>query len=128
MITLDTNVLVRLLIDDQDVAQIRAARKLAQKAKQVFIPQIVQVELIWVLVRAYGFEKPQVIFILNELCKNAAYVLQHEEAFSEAVQLFTDNTIDFSDCLIYVMSHEEKSLPLYTFDKKFLKLKNTKSP
>ncbi len=72
MITLDTNVLVRILIDDQEVMQMRAARKLAQKVKQVYIPQIVQVELTWVLVRAYGLKKPQVIFILNELYGNAS--------------------------------------------------------
>lgn len=128
MITLDTNVLVRILIDDQDVTQISKARKLVKKAKQVFIPQIVQVELIWVLVRAYKLEKTQVISVLNELYNNAAYVLQHEEGFAQAVQLFADNVIDFSDCLIYIMSHAEESLPVYTFDKRFLKLKNTQSP
>lgn len=128
MITLDTNVLVRILIDDQEATQMRAARKLAQKAKQVYIPQIVQVELIWVLVRAYGLKKPQVIFILNELYHNAAYILQHEEVFAKALHIFEKHTMDFSDCLIYAVSEEEQTLPLYTFDKKFLVLKNTQSP
>lgn len=128
MITLDTNVLVRILIDDQDVTQMRAARKLAQKAKQVFIPQIVQVELIWVLVRAYDLKKPQIIFILNELYNNAAYILQHEDTFAKALQLFQENTMDFSDCLIYATSDEEQALPLYTFDKRFLTLEKTLCP
>ena len=88
MISIDTNVLVRILIEDQNMTQVKKARNLAEKAKQVFIPQIVQVELIWVLARAYQLEKPQVMLILNELHHNAAFVLQDEAAFAAAIALF----------------------------------------
>jgi predicted nucleic-acid-binding protein len=128
MITLDTNVLVRVLIDDQEATQMRAARKLVQKAKQVFIPQIVQVELVWVLARAYDLKESQIMMILNELYHNAAYNLEHEDTFAKALQLFENNAMDFSDCLIYTISEEEKAFPLYTFDKKLLTLENTHSP
>ena len=42
MITIDTNVLVRVMVDDpQETAQISAARKYIAQAGKVFIPQIV---------------------------------------------------------------------------------------
>jgi predicted nucleic-acid-binding protein len=57
MVAIDTNVLIRLLVDDPGAAnQVRIARKTVQAAEQVYIPQIVQVECVWVLQRVYGFE------------------------------------------------------------------------
>lgn len=53
MITVDTNVMVGILIDDGSNEQIRLARDLVAAAEQVFIPKLVQIELIWVLARSY---------------------------------------------------------------------------
>jgi len=64
MIAVDTNVLVRLLINDPDSqTQISLAKALLKRAKQIYVPQIVQVELVWVLETAYCFDKPAVITV-----------------------------------------------------------------
>lgn len=55
MIALDTNVLVRYLVDD-DAEQARAARKLLEglaAERPAFICREVMIELVWVLQRAY---------------------------------------------------------------------------
>ncbi|MCX7113621.1 MAG: hypothetical protein NTX45_26750 [Proteobacteria bacterium] len=58
MVTVDTNVLVRIMIDDPGAsAQMLAARGLASEAGILFVTQIVQVETVWVLQSAYGFDK-----------------------------------------------------------------------
>ncbi len=45
MISVDTNVLIRMLVDDPGLpGQVRAARDMATKAGQILITQIVQVE------------------------------------------------------------------------------------
>ena len=60
MIAVDTNVLVRILIDDpEEIEQTQAARKLARAAGTVFVPQIVQVECVWVLKLHIASKKPQ---------------------------------------------------------------------
>lgn len=44
MIAVDANALVRLLISDPDSqAQVRLAKALLKRAKQVYVPQIVQI-------------------------------------------------------------------------------------
>ncbi len=54
MIAIDTNILVRLLINDETAqAQVDLAKGLLKRAKQVYISQIVQIEMVWVLETAY---------------------------------------------------------------------------
>jgi predicted nucleic-acid-binding protein len=133
MITIDTNVLVRILIDDPDEqAQTDAARALAKTVRQVYVPQIVQVECVWVLESAYKLDKPTIIRLLEHLQSNSAFILQRSEIFHAALERFCKNNVDFSDCLILEES-QEFGAPLYTFDKRLGKqpeatlLKTTRS-
>jgi predicted nucleic-acid-binding protein len=122
MISVDTNVLVRMLVDDPgQPGQVIAARALATKAGQVFITQIVQVESVWGLRAAYGLDKKDIIRILEHLLHNQALVLQAEARFMEALTIYKGSKADFSDCLIMAESQAEGSV-LFTFDKILSKL------
>lgn len=122
MYAVDTNVLVRILVtDDKEIQQVKQARQFAKQAKQLFIPQIVQVELVWVLESAYELSKMEIMDILQHLYTNEAFQLQNEAAFADALHFYQLHNADFSDCLILVESKCEKS-EVITFDKKFSKL------
>lgn len=126
MQAVDTNVLVRILVNDnKQMAQVKLARQFAVRAKQLYIPQIVQVELVWVLASAYDLDKAEIIRILQHLEKNDAYVLQNESMFSEALHLYQHNNVDFSDCLIF-MESKNNNVEVSTFDKKFSRLPGVK--
>jgi len=125
MIAVDTNVLVRILIDDpEEIVQTETARKLAKEAGRVYVPQIVQVESVWVLESCYKFEKTKVIGILEHIQENRAFILQRHDIFQSALQSFKTSTADFADCLILAESQQFK-VPLYTFDKRCGKLTGT---
>lgn len=122
MIAVDTNVLVRLLIDDPSAPeQMELAKALLKKSRQVFVPQIVQVELVWVLESAYGFDKAAVITLLKHLQQSPAFVLQQEAQFDAALMYFESQRADFSDCLILSACLESKH-QLFTFDKKLARI------
>lgn len=122
MFTVDTNILVRILIDDnKQLAQVETARRFAKKHKKLFVLQIVQVELVWVLDSAHLLAKKEIIYLLKHLYENEAFVLQNEASFHIALHLFENSNVDFSDCLILAESYREKYL-VATFDKKFSKL------
>lgn len=126
MQTVDTNVLVRILItDDKQLEQVKLARQFAKKAQQLFVPQIVQVELVWVLETAYGLGKIDIVKILQHLQTNEAFQLQNESEFSAALQIYQTNNVDFSDSLILVES-KRKNCDVVTFDKKFSRLPKVK--
>lgn len=121
MIAIDTNVLVRILIDDDNPEQIAAARGLAAKAKCLFIAQIVQIELVWVLKRAYEISKPVMLTILNELLENEAFCLQHPEVYKQALKSYAEGTADFSDCILLAECKHKNINQIFTFDKKSAK-------
>lgn len=122
MISIDTNVLVRLLVNDpSEPEQNQLARSLVKTAGQVFVSQIVQVETVWVLESAYNFEKAQVLTVLSAMSSKQSLLLQHAEHFALALEQFANSNAGFADCLILAESQQEQ-LELWTFDRKLGKL------
>lgn len=125
MISLDTNVLVRILVDDPDnPKQNKQARALAEKQKKFYISQIVQAELYWVLERCYKFSKEALLIAFNEIMMNDAFLLENESNFDLAIHLFKSQNVDFSDVLILTNSKHANANCVVTFDKKFARLPN----
>ena len=122
MISLDTNIMVRLFVDDsKHPEQSSKARKFVSQYKTVYVTQVVQVETIWVLSCAYGFSRTDIELVLENLYNNQAFRLENEPIFILAIQLYSTSNIDFSDALILKNSGEQK-LKLLSFDKKLQKL------
>jgi len=122
MIAVDTNLLVRILIDDPgQPEQVATARRIAVQAKHVFVPQIVIIELVWVLQSAYKFDKEAIVAVLEHLLHNSAFELQAEDRFFEALSLFKNNSCGFSDGIIAVES-QAADCTLVTFDKKLSRI------
>lgn len=118
MIAVDTNVLVRALVDDPvEVAQMRAARDCLRRAKRVFVPQIVQAELVWVLESAYKLPKTAIVNLLTEIARNIAFDLQYRDAFDRALHTYRNGAADFADYLI-LAECEAVKCPLHSFDRK----------
>lgn len=119
---IDTNVLVRILVDEpSQPVQVGAARALVSEAGEVFVPLVVLVEMVWVLETAYGQPKPDVVHALEHLLSNAAFTVDQERLYSAALRLFRESNADFSDCLI-LADCRSRELPLHTFDKRLAKL------
>ncbi len=120
MISVDTNVLIRVLVDDPtNAAQVEHARRAVSRYQTLYLSQIVQVETVWVLKSAYGFTKPDILQVLEHWWANQAFQLENAEGFEQALAVYRETAIDFSDALILVNSRQHH-LPLLTFDKKLL--------
>jgi predicted nucleic-acid-binding protein len=83
MASLDTNVLVRWLVDD-DPAQSETVRRLmdgaAVRGEALFIPSTVLLELEWVLRKNYDQSKLDVLRMLNALLDSRELVFENEAA------------------------------------------------
>ena len=125
MAALDTNVLVRYLVQD-DAAQLAAATKLIRKCvsagQSLFVPTSVTVELEWVLRSTYGFGKGDVVQALSSLLSTAELVFQDEQALEVALLLFREGSADFADCVHIALASEAGEQPLWTFDKRAAKV------
>ena len=120
MIAVDTNVLVRLLVQD-DAAQAAKARKIfdtAASAKEpVWISDTVLVELVWTLSRAYGRDRPEIVTALRALSLHASVAMESADAVHDATDLFEAGPADFADCLLAVKARAAGCNQLFTFDR-----------
>ena len=118
MIAVDTNVLVRALVDDpEQPAQVKSSRTLIKKAGEVFISQVVQVETVWVLETVYNLKRDDILLVIDTLALNSAYIIEHEHLFIEAIAMFRKNKADFADYLILAAAQNQE-ITLATFDKR----------
>jgi predicted nucleic-acid-binding protein len=120
MAALDTNILVRFLVED-DPAQCAAAKKLIRKCvregETLHVPVTVSLELEWVLRSSFGFGKPAVLATLSQLLSASELSFESEGALELALVLYGQGAADFSDCLHVALASAAGEAPLWTFDK-----------
>lgn len=120
MPALDTNVLVRYLVQD-DTAQLNAAKRLISRCLaeglSLFIPVTVVLEVEWVLRSSFGFAKDDVLQVLSGLFSAAELTFESERALEVALQLYREGPADFADCLHIALATQAGEQPLWTFDK-----------
>lgn len=125
MAALDTNVLVRFLVED-DPAQLAAAKKLIAKCvrsgEALYVPVTVAIELEWVLRASFGFDKMSVVHTLSQLLSSAELSFGSEDALEVALAIYVQGAADFSDCLHLALANDAGELPLWTFDRAASKL------
>lgn len=125
MPALDTNILVRYVVQD-DSAQLAAARRLIEQCVRggqvLFIPVTVALELEWVLRASYAFSKDEILLVLSSLLSAAELTFESERALEVALQLYRQNPADFADCLHLALAAQAGESPLWTFNKRAAKL------
>jgi predicted nucleic-acid-binding protein len=125
MLGVDTNVLVRFLVRD-DEAQFEKARKLIKRevaeGRRVFVSHLVILETEWVLRSRYGLPKNLIIGAISGLLDATDVQFEDEPAVEEALFVWKDATADFADCLIGAKNRRLGCRATATFDVKAAKL------
>jgi predicted nucleic-acid-binding protein len=126
MLGIDTNVLIRFLVRD-DEAQFDRARKLIKRetsrGEPVFISQLVLLETEWVLRSRYGATKTEISTAISALLESREVQFEDESSVEEALFVWKDSTADFADCLINAHHRALGCRATATFDAKALKVR-----
>ena len=129
MASLDTNVLVRYLVQE-DEQQFLRARKLIRAAvragETLYIPITVMLELEWVLRSNFKLSKVQVTNTLSALLSSHELSFEFETAVEIALTLYVKGTADFADCMHVALAHMAGESPLWTFDRAAAKVDGAK--
>lgn len=122
MLAVDTNVLLRLLVDDPDArAQCERARARVKEEERVFVPFVAVIETIWVLTAKYGFTRKEILKVFAQLLENERYQIANGKVFGDALTSFLSVSVDFADCAIHAEAQNEGA-GLLTFDRKLERL------
>jgi predicted nucleic-acid-binding protein len=103
MLGIDTNVLVRFLVADDQRQFERACRLIEREAGSgdpVLISQLVLLECEWVLRSRYGYAKEEIIGAFSGLLDSAEIQIEDESSVEAALYTWKDSRSEFADCLI----------------------------
>jgi predicted nucleic-acid-binding protein len=121
MLGVDTNVLVRFLVRD-DETQFEKARKLIKRevaaGRRVFVSQLVLLETEWLLRSRYSLPKNRIIEAISGLLDATDVRLEDEPAIEEALFIWKDTAAGFADCLIGARNRRLGCRATATFDVK----------
>jgi len=125
MLGIDTNVLIRFLVRD-DEGQFERARKLIKRVtgrgEPVFISQLVLLETEWVLRSRYGATKTEISTAISALLESREVQFEDESSVEQALFVWKDSTADFADCLINAHHRALGCRATATFDARALKV------
>lgn len=124
MIAIDTNVLVRFLVQDEPEQAGVAGAVIDALSETVpgFISREVLIELVWVLERAYRLSKPDIAGAIDGLLASAELVIEGAEEVGSALELYRNDGFGFADLMIAAAARRAGASELVTFDRKAARL------
>ena len=121
MIAVDTNVLVRFLVRDDEL-QARLVYELLKKSEAAntsyFVPLLVVIETIWVLEYVYGISRDEIIDSLDDLILMPVWHFENQTMMTEFIMEARLCSMDLSDLLISLSAKSSNCETVITFDKK----------
>lgn len=120
MIGLDTNVLVRYIMQD-DAEQAARATALIEglsASSPGFVTLVSVVELVWVLSSCYGLNRAQIAQALDLVLRSRQLQVDQSGHVIRALRVFTSGNADFADCLIERIAASAGCMQTMTFDAK----------
>ena len=127
MTGIDTNVLVRYLVNDDPIQSKKAARlfRSLSVTNKGFISLVVVVETIWVLESVYEQKRPMIMDAILKLIKSPRLVVQCAREIEEALTV-EGYEGDPADAIIAELGKSFGCGKTVTFDKKASKLEDMK--
>ena len=120
MIALDTNVLVRLVLHD-DEAQAKVAERLVVRARReqthLFVADIVLCELVWVLTRRAGLARADIADAIDQLLVTELVVVSNAAIVDRTLTAYRYGKGDFADYLIREHALAADAHEVATFDR-----------
>jgi predicted nucleic-acid-binding protein len=103
MIGIDTNILLRLWLNDDPAQNKRIDALLAAHGGtpgSLLVTDVVLAEAVWTLKSAFDQGKPAQLLAVRSLLNETAFAFEDREVVAAALQLFEAGSCGFADCLV----------------------------
>jgi predicted nucleic-acid-binding protein len=124
MKAIDTNILIRFLIGDDELQakKVYTIFKTAEsEKKELFVPLLVILEMVWVLESVYDIPRAEILDSINDLLLMPIFKFDQLSALQQFSHSVQGNTYDLSDLLIAHSAKTNGCETVITFDKKVSK-------
>jgi len=121
MTALDTNVIVRFLVrDDEKQAQsvFKRLKKAESSRETLFVPLLVVLEVIWVLGSVYNKSKDDILEAFDNLKRMPIMKFEKEQVVQDMIFQGRNSRIELPDLLIALAAKSSGCDSVITFDKK----------
>ena len=118
MIGLDTNVLVRYIMQDDPKHPPKATRLVASLTSDQpgFVPLVAVVELVWVPASSYRLSRGQLVEVLDLLLRSKEIVVDRADLVLQAQRRLARGGADVADCVIERIAQAHGCQATMTFD------------
>ena len=118
MIGLDTNIVVRYLIKDDEV-QWEKAVKAIEQSESCFICNVVLCEIVWVLEgKPYKYSQKEIMHVFELMLQSPKFKFENKSTIYQAIALTKKGSANFADYLIGTVNHNNGCMHTITFDRK----------
>lgn len=124
MKALDTNILVRFLVQDdkKQCARVNRLFESTQHDKEVlYVPLLVVLELVWVLQSVYTVERDEILEAIDALLQLPVLKFEKQPVVRDFISLAAQSSGGLADLLIGESSRSSGCEAVLTFDKGALK-------
>jgi len=118
MIAVDTNILVRMLVEDDNAQTktIQDAFRLAEAYSiQIIVLPEVLIETVWVLESVYNCERKEIARFLDKLEHTTSITLTDPQVTRNVIEQYKTKG-DFADLMIVHQAKSRKAIRLFSFD------------
>jgi predicted nucleic-acid-binding protein len=124
VIGLDTNVLVRYFVQDDEAQSHEAARVVDALTDEApgFVSLVVLCELFWVLRRAYRLPQDEILVVVGGMLSARELRVQEPDVVHRAVRSTRGTSIGFVDALVVGLGDAEGCTETVTFDRRAAEL------
>jgi len=125
VIGLDTNALIRLIVEDdpEQAARVRHSVEAAVAAgRRCRINRIALVESVWVLESVFRWDRDQVAEYLDRIINGEGLDIENERDAQHALDAYRAGPIDFADAYLALTNRTSGCSTTLTFDRKAARL------
>jgi predicted nucleic-acid-binding protein len=131
MIGLDTNIIVRYLVQDDPVQSSKATEIIERRLSEEnpgFVSAVAIAETVWILDRVYGLSDHEVAAAIERTLQTDVLLVENEQEVFASMVALRDGNGSFADALIAALGAKAGCVHTLTFDRKALRLPGFELP
>jgi predicted nucleic-acid-binding protein len=118
MNALDTNVLLRVFVNDDEAQHAAVLELVGNKAvTPLLVSGLVLAEFVRILRRRLGQTRQRVVEMVERILEAPEFVVADAAEVTEALAVYRGGGVDFSDCLIVAAARAAGADAVFTFDR-----------